>query len=89
MFYTNLEDTDRTLTIDLTSRQVTRPWLPGCDADGPKGLAVDHGFDFLVVACRAGAALLDVCPDRFDGLRSSTTTGITRLVRDWYSAYCP
>ena len=32
VFYTNLENKNRTLTIDLRSRQVTRTWLPGCGA---------------------------------------------------------
>lgn len=59
VFYTNLEDTNRTLTIDIASRQVTRTWLPGCDADGPKGLAVDHGLNFLFVACRDRVMVLD------------------------------
>lgn len=59
VFYTNLEDKDRTLTIDMASRQVTRTWLPGCDADGPKGLAIDHGFNFLFVACRDRVMVLD------------------------------
>jgi len=59
VFYTNLEDTNRTLTIDIASRQVTRTWLPGCDADGPKGLAVDHGSNFLLVACRDQVLVLD------------------------------
>ena len=62
-FYTNLEDTDRTLTIDITSRQVTRTWLPGCDVDGPKGLAVDHGLNFLFVACRDRVMVLDAGHD--------------------------
>lgn len=63
VFYTNLEDTNRTLTISIASRQVMRTWLPGCDADGPKGLAVDHGFNFLFVACRNRVIVLDAGHD--------------------------
>jgi DNA-binding beta-propeller fold protein YncE len=63
VFYTNLEDKDRTLTIGIASRQVMRTWLPGCDADGPKGLAVDHGFNFLFVACRDRVMVLDAGHD--------------------------
>lgn len=59
LFYTNLEDKDRTLTIDLKSRQVTRTWLPGCGEDGPRGLALDHALDFLFVACTSHVTVLD------------------------------
>src|SRR5437867_1885760 len=38
VFYTNLEDKDRTLTIALKSHTVTRTWTPSCGEDGPKGL---------------------------------------------------
>ena len=63
VFYTNLEDRDRTLTIDVRTRQVTRTWLPECGEDGPKGLALDHGLDFLFVACRDRVMVLDAGHD--------------------------
>ena len=69
VFYTNLEDTDRTLTIDVSRRQVTRTWLPGCGEDGPKGLALDQRLDFLFVACRDRVMVLDA---GHDGKRLST-----------------
>src|ERR1700687_6109308 len=69
VFYTNLEDKDRTLGIDTHSRQVTSTWLPGCDEDGPKGLALDVSRDFLVVACADRVLLLDA---GHDGKRLST-----------------
>jgi DNA-binding beta-propeller fold protein YncE len=59
VFYTNLEDKDRTLAIDTKNRQVTKTWLPGCGEDGPKGLALDVGLDFLFVACRDRVTVLD------------------------------
>ena len=63
IFYTNLEDKDRTLTIDAKSRQVTKTWLPGCGADGPRGLAVDPRLNFLFVACPSRVMVLDVGHD--------------------------
>jgi DNA-binding beta-propeller fold protein YncE len=51
VFYTNLEDKDLTLTIDIQTRKVTRTWLPRCGEDGPKGLALDHARSLLFVAC--------------------------------------
>lgn len=59
VFYTNLEDKDRTLVIDLKSRQITRTWLPECGEDGPKGLALDRSLDFLFVACKDRVMVLD------------------------------
>jgi DNA-binding beta-propeller fold protein YncE len=69
VFYTNLEDTDRTLTINVTSWRVMRTWLSGCGEGGPKGLALDHGLDFLFVACRDRVMVFDA---GHDGKRLST-----------------
>ncbi len=63
LFYTNLEDGDRTLTIDIKSRKVTRTWESGCGEGGPKGLALDHGLDFLLVACPDRVEVLDAGHD--------------------------
>ncbi len=64
LFYTNLEDKDRTLTIELKSRRVTKNWAAGCGSDGPRGLALDGERNFLFVACGAGGArVLDPAHD--------------------------
>lgn len=59
IFYTNLEDKDRTLAIDIKQHQVAKTWLPACGEDGPKGLALDRGRNFLVVACADRVKILD------------------------------
>jgi DNA-binding beta-propeller fold protein YncE len=58
IFYTNLEDKDRTLAIGIKSRRITQTWLPGCGNDGPKGLALDARHDYLFVACTDRVELL-------------------------------
>ena len=63
VFYTNLEDKDRTLTIDTKSRQVVKNWASGCGEDGPKGLALDRARDFLFVACAASVKVVDAGHD--------------------------
>jgi DNA-binding beta-propeller fold protein YncE len=63
VFYTNLEDKDRTLTIDIKTRAVSRTWLPGCGEDGPKGLALDRALNFLFVACADRVKVLDAGHD--------------------------
>ena len=50
-FYTNLEDKNETLAIDVRSRTVSGRWPTGCNADGPRGLALDGHSGVLVVAC--------------------------------------
>ncbi len=50
-FYTNLEDKDRTVQIDVLSRQVTATWSPECGEAGPRGLAYDPLARLLMVAC--------------------------------------
>jgi DNA-binding beta-propeller fold protein YncE len=58
-FYTNLEDKDLTLAIDLASRKTLETWKPGCGEDGPRGLRVDPATNQLFVACSARAEVLD------------------------------
>jgi DNA-binding beta-propeller fold protein YncE len=63
VFYTNLEDKDRTLSIDLRSRAITKTWLPNCGAEGPRGLAIDGQLNFLFVACTDHVNVLDAGHD--------------------------
>jgi DNA-binding beta-propeller fold protein YncE len=51
VFYTNLEDKDATLAIDVKSHTVTSTWKSGCGSEGPRGLAIDPVRKLLVVAC--------------------------------------
>jgi DNA-binding beta-propeller fold protein YncE len=58
-FYTNLEDKDRTLAIDLKTHKTLATWNPACGADGPHGLRVDAAAGHLFVACSTRAEVLD------------------------------
>jgi DNA-binding beta-propeller fold protein YncE len=69
VFYTNLEDKDRTVALDLKTHQVTHTWESGCGEDGPKGLALDDADNFLVVACKDHVTVLD---SGHEGQRLST-----------------
>lgn len=73
VFYTNLEDKDRTLAIDLRSRAVTKTWLPKCGEAGPRGLAIDTARNLLVVACTDHVSVLDAGKD--GQILSSVDTG--------------
>jgi DNA-binding beta-propeller fold protein YncE len=60
LFFTNVEDKDRTLEIDVRTRKVVASWPAGCGAAGPRGLALDEGRRLLFVACTDGAVARDV-----------------------------
>jgi DNA-binding beta-propeller fold protein YncE len=59
LFYTNVEDKDRTLAIDVATHAIKATWSPGCGAEGPRGIAVDGARNFVVVACTDGLRVLD------------------------------
>lgn len=63
LFYTNLEDKDRTLAIDLASHKTVHDWPAQCGADGPKGLAFEGKKNVLFVACTSHVNAVDVGHD--------------------------
>ncbi len=60
IFYTNLEDKDRTLAISVRDRKVTDSWPAGCSSEGPRGLAIDADGRRLFDACTDGAVVQDL-----------------------------
>jgi hypothetical protein len=63
VFYTNLEDKDETLAIDLKTRAIAKHWQPKCGEDGPKGLALDTAANHLIVVCPDHIETLDPAHD--------------------------
>ncbi len=62
-FFTNLEDKDKTLAIDVRSRKVVQTWNAHCGQDGPRGLAYDPAQQLLFVACTDRVEVLDPAHD--------------------------
>ena len=62
-FYTNMEDKDQTLAIDLKTRKTVATWNPACGKGGPHGLGLDENSGHLFVACDTLAEVLDVGRD--------------------------
>jgi DNA-binding beta-propeller fold protein YncE len=60
LFYTNVEDKDRTLAIDVRTRKIVASWPAGCGAAGPRGLTLDGERLLLFVACTDGAVAFDL-----------------------------
>jgi hypothetical protein len=58
-FYTNMEDKDLTLAIDLKSRKTVATWKPACGEDGPHGLRLEEKDGYLLVACSTKTEVLD------------------------------
>ena len=63
LVYTNLEDKDRTLRIEMATRKVTATWMPACGEDGPRGIAIEPKGQLLMVACTEHAVVLDAGKD--------------------------
>jgi hypothetical protein len=62
-FYTNMEDKDQTLAIDLKTHKTLATWNPSCGTEGPHGLRLDVTDGHLFVACSTQAEVLDVGHD--------------------------
>ncbi len=78
-FYTNLEDHDATLAIDVRTHKVVARYAAGCGGDGPRGLAVDTAHQWLVVACSDGAAVLDIAHGGKSLGRIKTGAGVDNI----------
>lgn len=64
LFYTNLEESDRTVVVDVKARKVVKTWKPNCGEAGPRGLALDVERRHLFVACASGSVkTLDAAND--------------------------
>jgi DNA-binding beta-propeller fold protein YncE len=59
VFITNLEDKNKTLVLDLTSRRTKATFALDCGADGPRGVATDAEHGFVFVACTDKVLVLD------------------------------
>jgi DNA-binding beta-propeller fold protein YncE len=73
VFYTNLEDKDRTLKIDVKTHKVLATWMPACGEDGPRGLELEPAEQLLMVACPDHIEVLDAGKD--GGILSKLETG--------------
>ncbi|MDP9035800.1 MAG: hypothetical protein M3O50_13445 [Myxococcota bacterium] len=84
LFFTNLEDTDRTLAIDVKTHKVLATWKPECEADGPRGIATDTSTGLVFVACTDHVQVLDGRHDGASVSRFETGAGVDNI--EWSDA---
>lgn len=84
VFYTNLEDKDRTLAIDIKTHAVKSTWKPSCGEDGPKGMAVDGAHALLFIACPEHVQVLDTSHDGAPLAKLDTGDGVDDI--SWLDA---
>lgn len=58
-FYTNLEDKDLTLGIDLKTHKTVSTWKPNCGPEGPHGIHAVAARGEVLVVCDAKLELFD------------------------------
>jgi DNA-binding beta-propeller fold protein YncE len=61
-YYTNLEDKNETIRVDIDSHAVKATWSSGC-SDAPHGVAVDSQRGLVMVACSDGVRIFDATHD--------------------------
>ncbi len=81
LFYTNLEDKNQTLAIDMKSHAVKATWSPGC-SEAPHGIAVDPSRGFVIVGCNDGIRVLDGSHDGATLGKLDTGDGVDDIFYD-------
>jgi len=82
LFFTNLEDKDRTLVIDVkTHKPIGVAWKPDCGPDGPRGIAVERQHRFVFVACTDHVVVLDGAHEGGALAKLDTGAGVDNI--DW------
>ncbi len=59
LFFTNLEDKNKTVAVDVKTHKAKATWSLECGAEGPRGVAADAGRGFVYVACTDRVLVLD------------------------------
>jgi DNA-binding beta-propeller fold protein YncE len=81
LFFTNLEDKDRTVVLDVKSHKPKATWNPQCGSAGPRGIAADLEHGFLFVACTDHLVVLDSGHDGAVVAKLDTGAGVDNI--DW------
>mgnify|MGYP002400852522 CR=1 FL=1 len=81
LFFTNLEDKNKTVAVDVKTHKPKATWSLDCGADGPRGIAADVGRGFLYVACTDRVLVLDAAHEGAKLATLDTGAGVDNI--DW------
>jgi hypothetical protein len=81
LFFTNLEDKNKTVVIDVKTHKPKATWNLSCGSDGPRGVAADVGRGFVYVACTDHVLVLDGGHDGAELGKVDTGGGVDNI--DW------
>jgi DNA-binding beta-propeller fold protein YncE len=84
VFFTNLEDKDRTVAIDIKTHKPKATWSPGCGAQGPRGIAAEIEHGLVIVACTDHVVVLDGAHGGAAVGQLDTGAGVDNI--DWLEA---
>ncbi|MFT3837040.1 MAG: hypothetical protein QM723_08590 [Myxococcaceae bacterium] len=79
LFFTNLEDKDRALSIDVRTRKIVSDHPAGCGETGPRGVAIDVARHLAFVACTSSVSVLDLEHDGSVLAKVSTGNGVDNI----------
>jgi DNA-binding beta-propeller fold protein YncE len=85
LFFTNLEDKNQTVAIDVKTHKPTAAWKTGCGADGPRGIAADVSRGFVFVACTDRVQVLDAKNHGAPLASLDTGAGVDNI--DWLESH--
>jgi len=84
LFFTNLEDKNKTVVIDVATHKAKATWTPDCGNDGPRGIAAEVAHGFVFVACTDHIDILDGVHDGAKLGQIDTGAGVDNI--DWNEA---
>jgi DNA-binding beta-propeller fold protein YncE len=84
LFFTNLEDRNKTVVIDIKSHKARVTWSLDCSSDGPRGIAADAKRGFVYVACTDQVLVLDSARNGAKLAMLDTGGGVDNV--DWLEA---
>jgi DNA-binding beta-propeller fold protein YncE len=85
LFFTNLEDKNRTVAIDVKTHKPKTSFKLDCGPDGPRGVAADIAHGFVFVACTDRVLVLDAAHDGAQLAQLDTGAGVDNI--DWLETH--
>jgi hypothetical protein len=78
-FFTNLEDGNKTVVIDVATHRPKATWSLDCDSKGPRGVAADADSGLVFVACTDHMTILDGTHEGVQVARFDTGSGVDNI----------